>query len=509
MIVAMKYQHYPMTLRQLLGDYVNFNYLPDIPVHGLSLDSRTIQPGDVFVALEGGKEHGLAYAHAAVNKGAVAVLCDRRFDQYCQQMLSALMTRTVCVPIPNLRERLGEISARFYDTPSHQLFMVGITGTDGKTSVSNFVAQAMQDKNHKSAVIGTIGNGFIGELNTASHTTPNVIEVHRLLAQLRDQGAAQVAMEVSSHGLDQGRVDAVDFDVAVLTNLGRDHMDYHGSIDAYRMAKQRLFQRSEIRAVVLNLDDAFGRQLATDLQARCEVWGYCLGDAPVNLSVKLLRATRVRPHAGGLDMRIHSPFGEADVRLGVMGVFNASNVLATLGVLLVRGVKFNNAIARLQKLKTVSGRMETCRVENKPLAVIDYAHTPQALSSVLTSLRAHCAGKLICVFGCGGDRDRGKRPLMAEVAERLADKVIVTDDNPRTENAADIAREIFQGFSNAEAAELIHNRSAAIQHALDMASGEDIVLIAGKGHEDYQIIGNEKRPFSDMVVVQQCLGVHA
>ncbi|HEX5637457.1 MAG TPA: Mur ligase family protein, partial [Gammaproteobacteria bacterium] len=228
MMAAKKTQPAQITLRQLLTGFVTHNYLPDVPVTGLTLDSRQVQPGNIFVALEGAKEHGLAYAHAAVNKGAVAVLCDRQFDQYCQQMLSALMTRVVCVPVANLREKLGAIASGFYNAPSNDLFMVGITGTDGKTSVSHFVAQALQEAKLPSAVIGTIGNGLLNQLQTATHTTPNVIEVQGLLAQLRDAGATQVTMEVSSHGLHQKRVDGVDFDVAVLTNLGRDHLDYHG-----------------------------------------------------------------------------------------------------------------------------------------------------------------------------------------------------------------------------------------------------------------------------------------
>lgn len=496
----------PITLKQLLAGFVAHNYLPDLPVTGLTMDSRLVQPGNIFVALEGAKEHGLAYAHAAVNKGAMAVLCDRQFDQYCQQMLSALMTRVVCVPVSNLRDQLGLIASRFYDAPSDDLFMVGITGTDGKTSVSHFVAQALQDDKHPSAVIGTIGNGLLNQLQTASHTTPNVIEVHSLLAQLRDAGATQVAMEVSSHGLHQDRVAAVDFDVAVLTNFGRDHLDYHGDLDAYREAKRRLFQRPELRAVVLNFDDVFGRQLATELQDRVEIWGYTTLDHVMPEGDKLLRGTNIRAHAGGIEMHVQSPHGEADLQLAVMGTFNAANVLATLAVLLYRGVEFNDAVHRLCALKTVPGRMETCRVANKPLAVIDYAHTPQALTSVLTSLRAHCAGRLICVFGCGGDRDRGKRPLMAAAAEQLADSVIVTDDNPRTENADAISNEIYAGFTHSSAITLIHDREQAIRHALSNATADDIVLIAGKGHEDYQIMGTEKRPFSDMAVVRSYFG---
>ena len=506
MMAAKKLEPTHLTLKQLLTGFVAHNYLPDMPVTGLTLDSRQVQPGNIFVALEGSKEHGLAYAHAAVNNGAVAVLCDSQFDQYCQQMLSALMTRVVCVPMANVRDQLGAIASRFYAAPSKDLFMVGVTGTDGKTSVSHFVAQALQQEKTPSAVIGTIGNGMLNHLQTASHTTPNVIDVHGLLAQLRDAGATQVAMEVSSHGLHQQRVDGVDFDVAVLTNLGRDHLDYHGDVEAYREAKRLLFLRPELRAAVLNIDDVFGRQLATELQGRADIWGCSLHAAASIDDVKMLYGSQLRAHSGGLDMHIECTLGAADVQLQVMGTFNAANVLATLAVLLIRGVSFDDAVARLPLLTTVPGRMQTCRVKNKALAVVDYAHTPQALASVLTSLRAHCVGKLICVFGCGGDRDRGKRPLMAAAAEQLADTVIVTDDNPRSEMATRISDEIFSGFAKPSAVTLIHDREQAIARALLQAKVDDIVLIAGKGHEDYQIIGSHKRPFSDLQTVTKILG---
>ena len=507
MMAAMKIEDHQMTLKQLLSDFVSIDCLPDLPVTGLSLDSREIQPGNIFVAIEGQTDHGLVFAEAAVNRGAVAVLCDRKFDQYCQQILSSLMTRVVCVPINNLADHLGDIASRFYGEPSRHMFAVGVTGTDGKTSVSHFVAQALDNSEHRCAVLGTIGNGLINKLQPATHTTPDVINVHRLFAELQQQGASQLVMEVSSHGLDQGRVQAVDFDVAVLTNLGRDHLDYHGDVQAYKEAKRRLFEQPRLKAVVLNIDDEFGRQLATELQNKLEVWVYRTTADELAGIKNQIQADVARADESGIELSIQSPAGTATIHLPLLGYFNVSNALAVLSVLLVKGIDFKDAVKRLEQLKTVPGRMEPFYQKDKPLVIVDYAHTPQALSSVLVSLRQHCKARLICVFGCGGDRDKGKRPLMAEAAEKYADQVIVTDDNPRTENPKDIIAGIEAGFKDSTKHIIIHDREQAIKEAITDATPDDIVLVAGKGHEDYQIVGTEKISFSDVSIVQGLLGV--
>ena len=496
-----------ISLKQLLGDYVAFDCLPDISITGLSLDSRDVQSGDLFVALEGQSEHGLAFAQMAVSNGAVAVLCDRKFDQYCQQILSALMMRAICIPIDNLKENLGEIASRFYGEPSKKIFTVGITGTDGKTSVSHFIAQAFNRSGQLSAVIGSIGNGLFNQLEAATHTTPDVIQVHKLLADMSAKGAQQLAMEASSHGLDQGRTDAVDFDVAVLTNLARDHLDYHGSVEAYADAKKKLFQRKDLKHAVINLDDEYGRQLVSELKDRVDVWGYsCHAEQETELENKIV-ASAIKLHEQGLSMHVKTLQGEADINLNLMGRFNVSNVLATLAVMLIQGTEFSKAIESLEKLETVPGRMQVFAANNKPRVIVDYAHTPQALESVLKSLKEHGARKLICVFGCGGDRDTGKRSLMAKAAESYADEIIVADDNPRTEDAEKIFDDIKKGFSGTSQIQWIHDRAQAISHAIENANEKDIVLIAGKGHEDYQIIGSTKHSFSDAKTVADCLGV--
>jgi len=511
MMVAMRFDDMKadqgVSLKQLLGDYVAINCLPDIPVTGMSLDSRKVQSGNIFVALAGQSEHGLAFAEMAVSNGAVAVLCDRKFDQYCQQILSALMTRSICIPIDNLKDKLGEIASHFYDEPSKRLFTVGVTGTDGKTSVSHFIAQAFDRVGQTSAVMGTIGNGLINRLETATHTTPDVIQVQKLLADIVAQGADQVAMEVSSHGLDQGRTDAVEFDVAVLTNLGRDHLDYHGDIETYSDAKKKLFQQKNLKSAVINLDDEFGRQLAHEFSDKLDIWGYA-SQTEENCGLKnVVSASDIKAHAQGLSLHVCSPKGEANVNLNLMGRFNVSNVLATLAVMLIKGIEFSEAIQSLEKLTTVPGRMQVIAANNKPRVIVDYAHTPQALESVLKSLKEHSENKLICVFGCGGDRDKGKRPLMAKIAEDYADEVIVTDDNPRTENAEKITSDIFEGFNDISCVQLIRDRKQAIYQAVQNANEQDIVLIAGKGHENYQLVGDVKHVFSDVLVASQCLGV--
>ena len=497
-------------LKDLLADYVTINCLPDIVITGIQLDSRKIRPGNIFVALAGGEGHGLEHAQEALKNGAVAILCERKFDQQCQQVLTQLLSRIICIPVNDLDLHLGEIVSCFYGDPSGEMFVVGITGTDGKTSVANFIAQALDGVNDRCAIIGTIGNGLLGELTASTHTTPDVIRVHELFSEYHSMSVSQVAMEVSSHGLDQGRVNAVKFNVAVLTNLSRDHLDYHGDLESYRNAKKKLFLKEDLSAAVINLDDEFGRQLALELKDKIDVWGYTantINDSRLAGLRNILRATDVEVGSQGLTIHIESSHGRAEVRSDLLGEFNVSNVLATLAVLLVKGIGFDDAVQRLRKLKTVPGRVETIRLEGRPLVVVDYAHTPQGLESVLKTLKTICSARLYCVFGCGGDRDSGKRPLMAAAAEQYADEIILTDDNPRTENSDDIIEQIICGFKDASRVLVIKDRARAIAHAIKAAGTEDIVLLAGKGHENYQLIGEDKVPFSDMQMARDCMEI--
>jgi len=497
MMAAKNDQAMCVTLKQLLSDFCECEYFPDVEVKGLALDSRDIEQGYIFVALEGGFDHGLAYAEAAIGRGAVAVLCDAQHDQYCQQILSKIMTMAVCIPVKNLQSKLGLLANKFYASPSEKLFVSGVTGTDGKTSVSHFIAQAMNSGDSVAAVIGTLGNGFIDHLDESTHTTPDVFSLNSMLAQFEQQGAKNVAMEVSSHGLDQDRVLGINFDVAVLTNLTRDHLDYHGDIEAYKQAKKKLFIENDDRTLVLNIDDAFGSEIFSEFRDCRKIWLYGLNEAQAKQSKLFAYVSHVENKPEGMKFMLVSSHGSSEVNLGLIGEFNVYNALACFCVLLQSGMNFNYAIKRIEKLQTVAGRMEVIYKADKPVVVIDYAHTPAALSQALINVRRHVSGKVICVFGCGGDRDAGKRPMMAQIADELSDLVIITSDNPRNEDPASIIDEVRQGIKNELKLIVEEDRGRAIQQAINMASVDDLILIAGKGHEEFQIIANKKIPFSD------------
>ena len=495
-----------MTLSQLLKDVCASEFLPDVEVRGLALDSRQVEPGYVFVAMEGHFEHGLAYAEAAIARGAIAVLCDAQYDQYCQQILAKISTRTVCVPIKYLPIKLSQLANAFYDYPSEKLFVSGVTGTDGKTTVSHFIAQSMQSTESAAALIGTLGNGLINQLDRSTQTTPDLLSLQRMLAEYVDAGASSVSMEVSSHGLDQNRVDGISFDVAILTNFSRDHLDYHGDLESYKQAKKKLFTGHASKALVLNADDGLGQALYQQLAGEKPVWLYGMNKDRVNVSELYAYATQLETHRDGMKFMLHSSQGSAEITTGLIGDFNVYNMLACFCVLLQSGLNFNLAVKRIEKLNTVPGRMEMIAQAGKPVVVIDYAHTPEALSQVLKNIRKHTNGKVICVFGCGGDRDAGKRPIMAQVAEHNADLVILTSDNPRNEDPAQIIDEVQLGISDQLKLIVEADRARAIEQAINMASADDLVLIAGKGHEDYQIIGNKKIPFSDRAQAMKSLG---
>jgi len=473
---------YSCMLSTLLDGIVMIPAESDCEIMSITQDSREITKGTLFVALKGIQQHGMEYAEAATEQGAAAIIWES--DSGC-------VSDTWNIPqveIPDLRQHLGLIADRFYQSPSKALNIVGITGTDGKTSVSHFIAQAVEH----SAVIGTLGVGSLDNLQKATHTTPDVISVHESLAAIKSQGLSNVAMEVSSHALDQSRVENVAFDVAVLTNLSRDHLDYHGTVEAYAEAKERLFSWPNLKAIVVNLDDEFGKKVA---QNRGGVIGYGIGD-PGNYPVGSLVAGNTNFGNQGLSATITYGEEQGELRAAVLGRFNLSNLLAALGALLGLGYTLEGALIQLNKVHTVAGRMEKV-ADADVLAVVDYAHTPNALETVLKALREHTQNKLICVFGCGGDRDTGKRPLMAKIAEYNADVVVVTDDNPRTENPEKIVADIVAGFKNPANISVEHDRAKAIYQALAIAKSGDTVLIAGKGHEKVQILANGTIPFSD------------
>lgn len=463
-----------------------------VPIVRLVNDSRDIRPGDVFVAYPGERRDGRDFIAQAVAAGAGAVLWE-----------SAGFEWPAHVHVPNLgiaglREVAGEIAASLAGHPASALWMIGVTGTNGKTSCSHWIASALTALGRDTAVIGTLGHGFPGMLDALANTTPDALRLHSLLATYRDAGAKCVAMEVSSHGLTQGRLSGARFDVALFTNLTRDHLDYHGDMQRYGEAKARLFDWPGLRFAIVNVDDAFGRQLVARLAGRdIDVLTY-------GLSGGAIAAHRLDLDRFGLNLEIRTPWGAGVVRSTLMGAYNAANLLGVLGVLLATDVPFDAALSALARLQAVPGRMQTLGGDGRPRVVVDYAHTPDALTSVLVALRAHLAtGRLICVFGCGGDRDAGKRPIMGEVATRLADHVVITSDNPRSEQPDAITAQIAAGARPPFAVE--PDRARAIAMAIAGARAGDVVLIAGKGHERYQEIAGVKYPFSDVDVGAACL----
>ena len=465
-------------------------------VSGITSDSRKVGPGTLFLAYPGERADGREFIVQAIAQGAAAVLWEEGgFDWNPAWQLPNLA-------VSDLRRQAGFVADEFYGHPSRGLWMIGVTGTNGKTSCSHWLAQVFGALGKSSTVIGTLGNGFPNALSDAINTTPDPILLHGMLAEFRHQGAQMVAMEVSSHGLDQGRVNGVNFNVAVLTNLSRDHLDYHGDMQAYAAAKRKLFHWPGLRCAVLNADDEFGREIALELQdLGHRVLTYGLDDAQV-------RGHDLRFNGLGLSMQVETPVGHGELRADVLGRFNAYNLLAVLAAMLASDIPLDAALRALRVVTPVAGRMQTLGGGHAPLVVIDYAHTPDALEKALQTLAEQLTdksgkrGRLICVFGCGGNRDAGKRPLMGEVAVRLADTVIVTSDNPRNEDPSVIIEDIVRGN---ESVQVEPDRAAAIWQAIVMAEPGDIVLIAGKGHENYQEINGVKHPFSDYQVAQQGL----
>ena len=464
-------------------------------------------PGDTFIAYPGGQADGRQFIAQAIANGANAVIYETHGFSWNDAW------QVPHLAVADLRCHAGEIADHVYGSPSQKLWMVGVTGTNGKTSCSHWIAQSLNALDKKTALLGTLGNGFPGALQVTLNTTPDAIRLHGLLADYLQQGAQAVAMEVSSHALEQGRVNGMQYDVALLTNLSRDHLDYHGDMRSYAAAKRRLFDWQQLKYAVLNLDDAFGIELAEQFQDKAvEVVGYGLGDAALalaeRLGLRMVYGGARRMDAQGFTLQVHSSWGGGELRSALLGRFNAANLLGVLAVLLVSGVTLSDALRELTHLEAVPGRMQTLGGGGRPSVVVDYAHTPDALEKVLQALREVLAstsgGKLICVFGCGGDRDRGKRPMMGTVATKLADVSIVTSDNPRSEQPDEIIAAIVAGM-HGQNYQIIGDRAEAIAQAIHSARAADTVLVAGKGHETYQEIRGVKHPFSDIGLARRAL----
>jgi len=474
--------------------------LHGLGVRRLTLDSRTVRPGDAFLACGGESLDGRDFIADAVARGASAVLWESEGFAWNRRW------RLPHFAVPGLRSHAGEIAADFYGRPSSRLWTIGVTGTNGKTSCSQWIAQALTRSRRKCAVIGTLGSGLPGRLDGAINTTPDVVTLQSRLHDFEHAGAKAVCMEASSHGLAQNRLAGVEFDIALLTNLSRDHLDYHGTMRRYKAAKARLFRWPSLSHAVVNLDDGFGREIAQDWRhRRASLFGYGFGRRGSRHCAGRIVGSKLELGAGGIAFEVASPWGRAVVRSSLLGAFNAANLLATLSVLLASGVEMAAATELLERLAPVPGRMARYGGGTRPLVVVDYAHTPDALEKVLLALRPLRGpnGRLFCVFGCGGARDPGKRPLMGAAAMRHADQVVLTSDNPRGEDPRAIIADIAAG-TGGEHLEIV-DRSRAIGDTVRAAGRGDIVLVAGKGHERYQEAGGMRRPFDDAAVVRSAL----
>ncbi|PPD49074.1 MAG: UDP-N-acetylmuramoyl-L-alanyl-D-glutamate--2,6-diaminopimelate ligase [Methylobacter sp.] len=474
--------------------------LESLTVEGLALDSRLVRHNDAFIALNGSQQHGLAHAAQAISNGAGVIIYDPAGNgvELAKQVLGVPV-----IAIDGLSDVLGEMAARFYGDPSQAMAVIGITGTNGKTSCSQFLAQMLD----ACGIIGTLGWGEWGKLKTTANTTPDALSVQQMLASLRQDGKQAVAMEVSSHGLDLGRVNGVKFTGAVYTNITRDHLDYHGTMDAYLEAKLLLLKKSSPAFVVVNLDAEGSDAVIASIPGSASIWGVSR-QGKVVAKGETLQVKNSRSHAGGLEFDAQYRLVTQHISVPLYGDFNIENVMLVLAVMLAMGMEFLPAAEKLRQLRPVAGRMECFGGDAQPLVFVDYAHTPDALDKVLSSARNHCRQSLWTVFGCGGNRDSGKRPLMGAAAGQWADRVIVTDDNPRNEDSAAIIKDILSGCDSSKT-EVVPDREQAIHTAVARAGHKDCIVVAGKGHEDYQEVKGVKYPFSDRQVVLEALARRA
>ena len=485
------------SLAALLDGYASIPAGLDRPVTAVCDDSRTVVPGALFFARRGLRIDASRFVGGAAAAGAAAVVVE---GDSAPERLDA---GAVIVGIADVAGAIGWAASRFHGDPSADLSIAAVTGTNGKTTVTHLAARGCGDG---CAVMGTLGAGRLGMLETVGLTTPGAIEVHRRLAEMRDAGFDAIAMEVSSHGLDQRRIEAVRVDTAVFTNLSRDHLDYHPDMDAYARAKASLFETPGLSHAVINTDDPRGRDLIGSMPAGVEAVALTLGDGrrPNAAAPAAVRA-RVAGEVPGLSLEIASPWGHGSLATRLLGRFNAYNLMAAVAVACLHGHRFDTVLDRLGGAAPPAGRMQPMGGGSRPLVVVDYSHTPDALGNALAALRPLCEGALWCVFGCGGERDRGKRSQMAEAAQNGADRIIVTDDNPRGEDGDSIVADIMEGFSEPGRVDVERDRARAIHRAIGRARAADIVLIAGKGHEISQERGGDRLPFSDAAVAGHAL----
>ena len=492
------------SVKALLGDFIERQVDDDMSIKGISADSRLTRPGDLFLACKGVNTDGGRYVSHAVDAGARAIAIDTEL----MDMLPP--SQLPIFPIRELHKKLGKIAARFYGYPSRELNLIGVTGTNGKTSITYWLAELYSViKNRSAGLIGTLGYGKYPALESKVNTTPDAIQLHKLLADFHRDGMDAVFMEVSSHALAQHRVSDVDFNIAVFTNLSQDHLDYHKTMQAYADAKGKLFSFDSLKTAVVNYDDAYGQEIINRLDGKVDVISYGLthdDHKGPGEPLPLISARVSANKQGGLSLQICGPWGGAKIDTRVLGSFNAYNLLGVIAVLYALDFSMDDVMEAVKKVSPVPGRMERLGSDEGVAIVIDYAHTPDALENALGSLRQICEGQLICVFGCGGSRDSAKRKRMGALAERYADRIILTDDNPRDEPAEQIIDDILSGISATTKITVERSRAHAIALAMNHAGRGDWVLVAGKGHERYQDIAGVRYPFSDRQQVRELLG---
>jgi UDP-N-acetylmuramoyl-L-alanyl-D-glutamate--2,6-diaminopimelate ligase len=493
-----------MLLSNLLKDYCPIAPEHDREISHLISDSRLITQNAAFLAFAGQHVQGHQYIQEAIARGASCVIYDAPTSH---ENLSFNFNGNIpIIPIYKLTHHIGLLAARFYHFPAQNMRLIGVTGTSGKTSCAHFIAQALQHLHIPCGLIGTLGCGQYGNLRETHFTTPDAISLQAILRQLHDQSLKTIAMEVSSHGIDQGRINTLAFELGIFTNLSQDHLDYHHTLSEYAAVKYKFFTDFPMQHAILNIDDEYGQSWAKALsQLSRSVVGFSLKKPVEVYSFPVIYADNIHLSSEGISALIHSPWGKGELFSPLMGSFNLSNLLAALTTLCLYGIEFDDVLASLSHILPVPGRMQILGGQGKPVVVVDYAHKPDALEKVLQTLRHHTKGKLICVFGCGGNRDSLKRPLMAAIAEKHADQVIITNDNPRHENPEDIVQDITKGFVHPERISIILDRSHAIQKSIQLAAAADCVLIAGKGAERYQQFGDEKHPFDDVSIAKHYL----
>ncbi|RLM15647.1 UDP-N-acetylmuramoyl-L-alanyl-D-glutamate--2,6-diaminopimelate ligase [Gibbsiella quercinecans] len=487
-------------LRDLLAPWVPS--APERALREMTLDSRVAAAGDLFVAVAGHQTDGRSYIPQAIAQGVAAVIAEAEGQAQAGKIIEKHGVPVIY--LSQLNARLSALAGRFYHQPAERLQLVGVTGTNGKTTTTQLLAQWAQLLGKTSAVMGTVGNGLLGQVAPSENTTGSAVDVQHTLNDLAERGATFAAMEVSSHGLVQKRVAALPFAAAVFTNLSRDHLDYHGDMASYEAAKWALFSDHEVGQSIINADDDVGRRWLDKLQDAIAV--SMASNIPSDWHGRWLTAGTVDYHDNGATIHFSSSWGNGVIESRLMGAFNVSNVLLALATLLSLGYPLQALVETGSQLQPVCGRMEVFAAVGKPTVVVDYAHTPDALEKALAAARLHCQGQLWCVFGCGGDRDKGKRPLMGGIAEQFADRVVITDDNPRTEEPQSIIADILTGLLDAGRAQVIHGRAQAVSNTIMQAKAQDVVLVAGKGHEDYQIVGHRRLDYSDRTTVARLLG---